>query len=153
VDYLCKSIYFSDDDMDCLAERSTLLSMIPRFVVDVCCYHFLKFNVTKVFLPHAGSGMEGRTMGSPHELTLDAQQTEICKKMFSMYLCKLVTCGFPELVTWEYFDNVGLMHTAEPDLKHHKVIGRGGLCVDLMHLSVTLAWTLDVLTLAFASPL
>ncbi|KIY48019.1 hypothetical protein FISHEDRAFT_24438, partial [Fistulina hepatica ATCC 64428] len=147
VDYLSKFINFSEDDMDCLAELSTLLlPMIPQ-LVDNVYYHFFKFDVTKkVFLPRAGGGMEGRTMGSLHELTLDAPQIEIRKKTFSMYLRKLVTCDFSQLSAWEYFDNVGLMHTGEPGLKHRKVMGRGGLRVDLMHLSITLAWTLDMLT-------
>lgn len=122
-----------------------LLPMVPELVDNV--YHQLfRFDVTKnMFMPRTG-GHEGMMLSDLHHLALDAPQIETRKKTFSVYMRKLVTSDYDDFATWQYFDHVGIMHTGQNELKHRKLMGKPPLFVDLMHLALTLAWTLDVLT-------
>ncbi|KAJ2926965.1 hypothetical protein H1R20_g10132, partial [Candolleomyces eurysporus] len=76
----------------------------------------------------------------------DVCPIELRKRTFAVYMRKLVTLDYDDFATWQYFDHIGIMHTGQNELKHRKLMGKAPLFVDLMHLSLLLAWTLDVLT-------
>ncbi|KAF5341944.1 hypothetical protein D9611_001257 [Ephemerocybe angulata] len=146
VRYLLTFVNFTERDVEALNDfQPILLPMVPELVDNV--YHQLfRFDVTKnMFMPRTG-GHEGMMLSDLHHLALDAPQIETRKKTFSVYMRKLVTSDYDDFATWQYFDHVGIMHTGQNELKHRKLMGKPPLFVDLMHLALTLAWTLDVLT-------
>ncbi|KAJ3496341.1 hypothetical protein NMY22_g19826 [Coprinellus aureogranulatus] len=146
VRYLLRFINFTEQDVEALNDfQPILLPMVPQLVDNV--YHQLfKFDVTKNYFMPRKDGQEGRMLSDLHDLTLDAPQIEMRKRTFAVFLKKLVTSDYDDFATWQYFDHVGIMHTGQNELKHRKLMGKAPLHVDLMHLAMLLAWTLDILT-------
>ncbi|KAJ2918183.1 hypothetical protein MD484_g2253, partial [Candolleomyces efflorescens] len=146
VKYITQFVNFTEHDVEALNDfQPILLPMVPQ-LVDNVYHHLFKFDVTKkVFMPRK-EGHEGRMLADLHDLALDAPQIELRKRTFAVYMRKLVTLDYDDFATWQYFDHIGIMHTGKNELKHRKLMGKAPLFVDLMHLSLLLAWTLDVLT-------
>ncbi|TEB23222.1 hypothetical protein FA13DRAFT_1640224 [Coprinellus micaceus] len=146
VRFLLQFVNFTERDVEALNDfQPILLPMVPQLVDNV--YHQLfKYDVTKNYFMPRKDGHEGRMLSDLHHLALDAPQIEMRKRTFSVYLKKLVTSDYDDFATWQYFDHVGVMHTGQNELKHRKLMGKPPLYVDLMHLAMLLAWTLDVLT-------
>ncbi|KAH6909294.1 Protoglobin-domain-containing protein [Coprinopsis sp. MPI-PUGE-AT-0042] len=146
VRYLTHFVSFTEQDVEALNEFQPILLPLVDQLVDNVYHQLFKFDVTKqVFMPRKG-GEEGRMMSDLHDLALDAPQIEMRKKTFAVYMRKLVTSDYNDFATWQYFDQIGIMHTGQNELKHRRLMGKAPLYVDLMHLSLLLAWTLDVLT-------
>lgn len=146
VRYLTHFIQFTEQDVEALNEFQPILLPLVDELVDNVYHHLFQFDVTKqVFMPRKG-GEEGRMMSDLRDLSLDAPQIEQRKRTFSVYMRKLVTSDYDDFATWQYFDHIGIMHTGQNELKHRKLMGKEPLYVDLMHLSLLLGWTLDVLT-------
>ncbi|TFK22773.1 hypothetical protein FA15DRAFT_595478 [Coprinopsis marcescibilis] len=144
--YLTQFLNFTEHDVEALNEFQPILLPIVDQLVETVYSHLFRFDVTKkVFMPRK-DGQEGRMLSDLHDLALDAPQIEIRKRTFGVYLRKLVTCDYDDFTTWQYFDHVGLMHCGRNELKHRKLMGKAPLYVDLMHLSLLLGWTMDVLT-------
>lgn len=146
VRYLLRFTNFTEHDVEALNDfQPILLPMVPELVDNV--YHQLfKFDVTKGFFMPRKDGQEGMMLSGLRDLALDAPQIEMRKRTFAVYLKKLVTCDYDDFATWQYFDHIGIMHTGQNELKHRKLMGKAPLYVDLMHIALLLAWTLDVLT-------
>ncbi|KAI5885075.1 uncharacterized protein SCHCODRAFT_02603640 [Schizophyllum commune H4-8] len=146
IDYLTRFVGFDSEDIDALNEIAPVIEPMIPDLVDRVYHQLFKFDVTKrVFMPRK-EGTEGRVLADLHHLTLDAPQIQMRKKTFSVYLRKLFASDYEEFSTWQYFDNVGVMHTGKAGLKHRKLMGKDSLHVDIMHLAILLAWTLDILT-------
>ncbi|RXW18759.1 hypothetical protein EST38_g7094 [Candolleomyces aberdarensis] len=146
VKYLTQFVNFTEHDVEALNDFQPILLPIVPQLVDNVYHHLFKFDVTKkVFMPRK-EGHEGRMLVDLHDLALDAPQIELRKRTFAVYMRKLVTLDYDDFATWQYFDHIGIMHTGQNELKHRKLMGKAPLFVDLMHLSLLLAWTLDVLT-------
>lgn len=146
VRFLLQFVNFTEHDVEALNDfQPILLPMVPQLVDNV--YHQLfKFDVTKNYFMPRKDGQEGRMLSDLHHLSLNAPQIEMRKRTFAVYLKKLVTSDYDDFATWQYFDHVGIMHTGQNELKHRKLMGKAPLYVDLMHLALLLAWTLDILT-------
>lgn len=146
IEYLTSFIGFDADDIDALNEIAPVLEPMVPDLVDRVYHQLFKYDVTKrVFMPRK-EGTEGRVLTDLHHLTLDAPQIQLRKKTFSVYLRKLFSSDYEDFATWQYFDNVGVMHTGTAGLKHRKLMGKDSLHVDIMHLAILLAWTLDAIT-------
>ncbi|EAU85203.1 hypothetical protein CC1G_06219 [Coprinopsis cinerea okayama7 len=146
VRYLTQFVNFTEDDVEALNDFQPILLPLVDQLVDNVYHHLFRFDITKqVFMPRK-NGQEGRMLSDLRDLALDAPQIEMRKRTFAVYMRKLVTSDYDDFATWQYFDHIGIMHTGQDELKHRKLMGKAPLYVDLMHLSLLLGWTLDVLT-------
>lgn len=71
--------------------------------------------------------------------------------MLSFWTARVLTANYDDPSTWQFLDNIGVMHTGQPGFKHR--LNKEPLIVDLHPLSLTLGWILDiVVTIVMSFP-
>jgi hypothetical protein len=147
VRYLKTFLSFTPADESYLhASKSIIAPLLPT-ILDAVYTKLLSFDITAAAFVPANTGYSGPTPTSVSELTLEHPQIAYRKDFLKGYLVKLVTSDFrDDAKIWEYFDNVGIMHTGKPGFKHRTK--RPDLKVDYIHIGALLGYVVDLVICA-----
>lgn len=141
VAYLKAFLDFSSADAAALhAAKPVVVPLIPQ-VLDAVYTKLLSFDITAASFVPRNTGFEGDREKSTHELTVDSPQIVIRKDFLKNYLVRLVTADYESDKTWEYMDQVAVMHTGLPGFKHREK--RPELKVEYIHMGMLLG-TVDI---------
>jgi hypothetical protein len=117
------------------AVRPVIAPLIPT-VIDAVYGKLMLFSVTATLFVPCHTDYEGETLKLVLELTLKSPQITFRKDFLKTYLVKLVTADYESEQTWEYMDQVRVMHTGIPGFKHREK--KPELTVDHIHVRVVL---------------
>jgi hypothetical protein len=136
VAYLKTFLGFTSEDAAALhAAKPVVAPLIPT-VLDAVYDKLLSFDITAASFVPRNTDYEGETVKTVQELTLQSPQIAFRKDFLKTYLVKLVTADYESDHTWEYMDQVGVMHTGLPGFKHREK--KPGLRVEHIHIGVLL---------------
>ncbi|KAL8280961.1 hypothetical protein RQP46_006640 [Phenoliferia psychrophenolica] len=133
---------FSEVDEKVLHDAAPLVLPLVKTIVDGVFDHLFKYTYTKQAFLKRNVGFEGDVAKTLDELTVDDPQMKFRRSFLQVYVTKIFTADFDDPATWEYLDNVGVLHTGAPGFKHR--VNKDPLKVDLQALSLTLGWVVDL---------
>jgi Protoglobin len=136
VAYLKSFLDFNSNDVAALHAAKPVITPLIPVVLDAVYVKLLSFDITAIAFVPRNTDYEGETVDSVQELTLESPQIAFRKDFLKNYLVKLVTADYESKKTWEYLDQVGVMHTGMPGLKYREKLP--GLRVEYIHIGMLL---------------
>jgi len=143
VKYLKTFLSFTAEDQKYLhASKAVIAPLLPA-ILEAVYVKLLSFDITAAAFVPPNTGYTGPTVKNVQELSLDHPQILMRKDFLKGYLVKLVTADYSDdSKIWEYFNNVGIMHTGRPGFEHRQ--NRPDLKVDYLHMGALLGYVVDL---------